>query len=84
MSNLPLIEWEDIGEGLAGDYNPDDPDDVPLLRFTITGGPCDGLSYCTDIQVGAPPNVLSAVAVKLVTCSTRREVEELTWERWRP
>ena len=25
--------WEDIGEGICGDYDPDDPDDIPLLRF---------------------------------------------------
>lgn len=28
------IELEDIGEGLSGDYDPEDPDDVPLLRFS--------------------------------------------------
>jgi hypothetical protein len=27
------IQFEDIGEGLNGDYNPDDPNDMALLRF---------------------------------------------------
>ena len=27
------VEWTDLGEGMCGDYNPDDPDDVALLRF---------------------------------------------------
>jgi len=31
---LRRVVWEYIGEGLCGDYDPMDPDDVPLLRFT--------------------------------------------------
>lgn len=30
------VEWEDIGEGVNGDYNPKDPDDIPLLRFYVS------------------------------------------------
>lgn len=78
-----IVEWEDIGEGLAGDYNPDDPHDVPLLRFTIQGGPFDGLSYCTDIAVGAPQALLDHVAMAIKSCATRREIEALTWRHWR-
>jgi len=29
-----MIELEDIGEGWNGDYNEEDPEDEPLLRFT--------------------------------------------------
>jgi hypothetical protein len=29
------IEFEDIGEGLSGDYNANDPNDVALLRFYV-------------------------------------------------
>ena len=29
------VEWVDIGEGIDGYYNPDDPDDVELLRFDV-------------------------------------------------
>lgn len=28
------VDWEWIGEGVSGDYDPSDPDDEPLLRFT--------------------------------------------------
>jgi hypothetical protein len=27
------LEW--IGEGFSGDYDPDDPDDLPLLRYSV-------------------------------------------------
>jgi len=29
------VELEWIGEGYEGDYDPEDPEDVPLLRFTV-------------------------------------------------
>ena len=29
------VEMEWIGEGMDGDYDPDDPKDVPLLRFSL-------------------------------------------------
>ncbi len=43
MTDFPLeliddnvkVEWDDIGEGFSGDYDPNDPDDVELLRFTV-------------------------------------------------
>ncbi|TRZ50083.1 MAG: hypothetical protein D4S01_07430 [Dehalococcoidia bacterium] len=28
------VTWEYLGEGWAGDYDADDPDDTPLLRFS--------------------------------------------------
>jgi len=31
-----LIEWSRLGEGLYGDYDPDDPEDVELLRFDVS------------------------------------------------
>lgn len=30
------VEWVDLGEGLCGDYDPDDPEDIHLLRFDIS------------------------------------------------
>lgn len=30
-----MIDFDYIGEGLSGDYDADDPNDVPLLRFYI-------------------------------------------------
>lgn len=29
------VEWVELGEGLSGDYDPCDPDDVELLRFDV-------------------------------------------------
>jgi hypothetical protein len=29
------VELEDLGEGRGGDYDTDDPEDEPLLRFTV-------------------------------------------------
>ena len=30
------VEWLDLGEGLNGDYNSKDPEDMPLLRFDVS------------------------------------------------
>ncbi len=30
------VEWESLGEGHCGDYNPEDPDDEKLLRFYVS------------------------------------------------
>ena len=27
------VEWVDLGEGLSGEYDPSNPDDVAMLRF---------------------------------------------------
>jgi hypothetical protein len=58
------IVLEHIGEGRSGDWDPDDPDDEPLMRFDVyhrsVGGewedPGDA-SYCTQIN----DNVLDEV-----------------------
>ena len=55
-----MAEWNDIGEGLSGDYDPNDPDDRRLLRFDVyerVAGqwwPVDGGSYCTGLPVDTP------------------------------
>jgi hypothetical protein len=50
-------EWVNIGEGVCGDFNPDDPEDVNLLRFDISYLTKDNqweevedASYCTNIS----------------------------------
>lgn len=51
-----MVELEDIGEGYNGDWNADNPNDIPLLRFTVSrienGEPqqIDDASYCTLIN----------------------------------
>lgn len=47
LVNGPVrVCFTDIGEGVSGDYNPDDPEDTPLLRVD-----CNvrvGLGYCGE------------------------------------
>ena len=40
------VEWEYIEEGFDGDFNDEDPNDEPLLRFTVSK--CAGKSKMTD------------------------------------
>lgn len=51
------LEWEDIGEGYSGDYDPNDPNDKPLLRATMLfdNEPVDSGSYCTLAPAKTPP-----------------------------
>lgn len=64
-SNLK-VEWVDLGEGLDGDYNPNDPDDMELLRFDVSyretrndeWEAVPDSSYCTMVQNTTPPKVL--------------------------
>lgn len=64
-----IAEWEYIGEGWSGDYNPDDPDDTMLLRFSVKefhkvsefGGQwveMDDASYCTQMPVDTDEKIL--------------------------
>lgn len=34
-SDLIRIDWYDNDEGVNGDYDPDDPEDIALLRFDV-------------------------------------------------
>lgn len=55
------LRWVRLGEGLWGEYNPEDPDDVELLRFELMKP--DGQQgweyvknggYCTQFKVASP------------------------------
>ena len=60
-----MASWSDIGEGLDGFYDPNDPNDIPLLRFDVyelIDGEWEYIqdtSYCTMMRVGSPDWVLS-------------------------
>jgi transcription elongation factor Elf1 len=47
------VDWYDAGEGLSGDYNPEGPDDIHLLRFDVykkvgeDWEEVEDASYCT-------------------------------------
>ena len=85
-------EWVNIGEGWDGDYNPNDPDDTPLLRFDTyrkngdEWEPIDDGSYCTAMPVGTPDNILLR-ALELIVAdlnavvdlSPKRALEALSW-----
>lgn len=56
-----LIEWSNLGEGISGDYNPKDKEDINLLRFDVLykrsgekdWTPVDDASYCTQFPASA-------------------------------
>tara|TARA_Y100000310_G_C20578932_1_gene761966 strand:+ start:833 stop:1198 length:366 start_codon:yes stop_codon:yes gene_type:complete len=65
------VELESIGEGYNGDFDPSDPDDVELLRFSVdqretldddwTG--VENSSYCTEL----PVDIDDTIAEKALT-----------------
>ena len=77
--------WEDIGEGMSGDYVPNDPNDVPLLRFTIykDGEPMDDGSYCTLMPTDTPAAILQRGLQLILDAAEgpnpKRALEELSW-----
>ena len=84
------VELEDIGEGLSGDYDPNDKDDIPLLRFTVLkdGEPVDDASYCTQVPTDITPteatNVLATIMNEVAEplaqgYSIKKMCERLSW-----
>lgn len=66
------VELAHIGEGWEGEYDPGDPDDEPLLRFSVLGQTLDGewislerTSYCTGLSAHAAWEVRLAVAAQV-------------------
>ena len=84
------VELEDIGEGLSGDYDPNDKDDIPLLRFTVLkdGEPVEDASYCTQVPTDITPteatNVLATIMNEVAEplaqgYSIKKMCERLSW-----
>lgn len=86
--------WESIGEGMSGDYNPDDPDDVEFLRFSVLefhktsefGGQweyMDDASYCTLMPVDTDERILALALEDILDAATsswpKRRLEDLSW-----
>lgn len=83
------IGW--VGEGQCGDFNEDDPDDVPYLRITAddleyidNSRSRQDNSYCTLLPAWTPIDVLKsvchAIANSLVDQSHwKRRLEEWSW-----
>jgi hypothetical protein len=82
------LEWCDLGEGINGDYNPNDPSDRPLLRADLYGDgePLDSGSYCTLALTSTPHIILEGFSKDLFrdlpedpTHFKRRAMELWTW-----
>ena len=86
-----MAEWVYLGEGWDGQYNPNDLDDTPLLRFDtyeLIDGDwveiVDG-SYCTAMPVGTDRDtlvwVLERIVADLHACvdSPKRMLEGWSW-----
>ncbi len=75
-ANGVTVELEDIGEGLSGDYDPEDKDDIPLLRFTVLkdNEPVEDASYCTQV----PTNVTITEATKILGAIMNEVLEPVT------
>jgi hypothetical protein len=60
------VEWRYIGEGISGDYNQDNPDNIEMLRFYVSKRDSanniwidvDDGSYCTCMPLGTAETVL--------------------------
>ena len=88
--NNVSVELEDIGEGLSGDYDPNDKDDIPLLRFTVWKDhvQVDDASYCTQVPTDLTPteatNVLATIMNEVAEplaqgYSIKKMCERLSW-----
>jgi hypothetical protein len=87
------VEWVHLGEGKDGDYDPNDPDDVELLRFDVSfdGELIPDGSYCTLMPVNTPEDILKKGLERIMDtiydkCSTGdcwkrggKVFEELSW-----
>lgn len=86
------VELLDCGDGLRGDYNPDDPEDVALFRFSISrfnGSMWEALgNTCTQLPVSsnfetqekALRLIMSRVHSPVRRCQDLTELlQELSW-----
>jgi|LauGreDrversion4_2_1035121.scaffolds.fasta_scaffold31314_2 hypothetical protein len=63
------IEWSNLHEGLDGDYDQENPDDVNVLRFDVfkfdsrdsDWHPIDDGSYCTRVPATTGHDVLTQI-----------------------
>ena len=60
-----MVAFENLHEGYNGDYNPDDPEDEELVRFSVYANygdddwqEVDDASYCTTIPINNPFELL--------------------------
>jgi hypothetical protein len=80
------LEWVDLGEGVSGDYDPEDPNDTPYLRADLYVGTAEEAqeSYCTLAPTFTPEVLLKRYADELFRdlakdSSTKRVMQSWTW-----
>ncbi len=88
------IDWVNIGEGFDGDYDPENPDDVNLLRFDVYRN--DGVnwvevddgSYCTQVPAKTNHATLRRILSSFMDYihdditsvgKAKRKCEQLSW-----
>lgn len=90
------LVWDWIGEGNSGDFDPNDPDDKPLLRADVWFVNPDGSvlepqdsSYCTLATPWVSKEELFAGAMDLLTNLpekfedwSSRPMEQWTWREY--
>lgn len=69
------VDIVNIGEGINGDYNPDDPEDENLLRFNVyykdpkdpemDWTEVDDASYCTQLSADSSEEVLEKAVIAI-------------------
>lgn len=89
-----MVELVHEGEGFHGEYDPTDPDDQPLLRFSVyqrgegEWEQVENASYCTQLNAGISLSdqiqicrtILGRVKPLINSDkSLRRECEDLSW-----
>lgn len=78
------LEFVELGEGMSGDFNPDDPDDVELLRVDVYRNGEQVDSYCTMCRVGLSEverqAILDRWVVHLTHADWKAVIQRLTWE----
>ena len=86
------VTLEYIGEGVSGDYDDQDPEDEPLVRFSCdqkVDGRWEGLdnaSYCTQLPVTISEEIkekaAAAIMQELEGCaesSKKKALERMSW-----
>jgi hypothetical protein len=88
------VEWTDLGEGVDGDYDPTNPEDVALLRFDISRWngfdwePVDDASYCTNVPASTDTDTLMTLLQEIMNevgddvrggISIKKKCEGLSW-----
>ena len=88
------IDWVNLGEGFDGDYDPENPDDVNLLRFDVYRN--NGIdwvevedgSYCTQVPAKANHATLRRILSSFMDYiydditsvgKAKRKCEQLSW-----